>query len=112
MPYRYELYHHGIEGQRWGVRNGPPYPLKESFSTRVGRKRAERRVNRIEKVTKKKIASASLNKQLSSLHMEELRTQANEILKDDKRLETFGRRTIINRSVIFGSAHTAALGLA
>ena len=23
-----ELYHHGIKGQRWGVRNGPPYPLK------------------------------------------------------------------------------------
>ena len=22
------LYHHGITGQRWGVRNGPPYPLK------------------------------------------------------------------------------------
>ena len=23
-----ELYHHGIRGQKWGVRNGPPYPLK------------------------------------------------------------------------------------
>ena len=22
-----ELYHHGIRGQKWGVRNGPPYPL-------------------------------------------------------------------------------------
>lgn len=27
--YRYlnELYHHGILNQKWGVRNGPPYPL-------------------------------------------------------------------------------------
>lgn len=22
-----ELYHHGIRGQKWGVKNGPPYPL-------------------------------------------------------------------------------------
>ena len=22
------LSHHGIKGQRWGVKNGPPYPLK------------------------------------------------------------------------------------
>lgn len=21
------LYHHGIKGQKWGVENGPPYPL-------------------------------------------------------------------------------------
>lgn len=29
MPSRRELYHHGIEGQKWGVRNGPPYPLDQ-----------------------------------------------------------------------------------
>ena len=39
-----ELYHHGIKGQHWGVRNGPPYPLsstqksseEESFGVRSG----------------------------------------------------------------------------
>ena len=25
-----ELKHHGIKGQKWGVRNGPPYPLDKS----------------------------------------------------------------------------------
>ena len=35
-----ELYHHGIEGQKWGVRNGPPYPLDES-----DRSSAERAAN-------------------------------------------------------------------
>ena len=24
-----EFYHHGIKGQRWGVQNGPPYPLSD-----------------------------------------------------------------------------------
>ena len=28
-PYPNELYHHGVSGQKWGVRNGPPYPLYE-----------------------------------------------------------------------------------
>jgi hypothetical protein len=27
---KYELYHHGIKGQKWGVRNGPPYPLEKT----------------------------------------------------------------------------------
>ena len=27
---RSELCHHGIKGQKWGVRNGPPYPLDKS----------------------------------------------------------------------------------
>lgn len=28
-----ELYHHGILGQKWGVQNGPPYPLDSKIST-------------------------------------------------------------------------------
>ena len=29
----YFLEHHGIKGQKWGVKNGPPYPLDSSKST-------------------------------------------------------------------------------
>lgn len=28
--YSGELYHHGIKGMKWGVQNGPPYPLSAS----------------------------------------------------------------------------------
>ena len=28
--WKQELYHHGIKGQQWGQRNGPPYPLSSS----------------------------------------------------------------------------------
>lgn len=30
ISYSDELYHHGIKGQKWGVKNGPPYPLDDS----------------------------------------------------------------------------------
>jgi len=30
--YSDELYHHGVKGQKWGERNGPPYPLDSSIS--------------------------------------------------------------------------------
>lgn len=32
------LSHHGIQGQHWGVKNGPPYPLKAEVSQRIQKK--------------------------------------------------------------------------
>lgn len=39
--YRNELYHHGIQGQKWGVRNGPPYPLSTEAKRRYNEDRRE-----------------------------------------------------------------------
>lgn len=39
------LMHHGREGQRWGVKNGPPYPLDESAMSLEERKAAEETID-------------------------------------------------------------------
>lgn len=35
-----ELYHHGVKGQHWGTRNGPPYPLyrKSAYYKKTGKR--------------------------------------------------------------------------
>lgn len=33
------LEHHGIQGQRWGVKNGPPYPLSDAKHDKVVKKK-------------------------------------------------------------------------
>lgn len=110
--YYNDIYHHGIEGQRWGVRNGPPYPLKESLSTRVGKKRALKRIDYVERKTRAMTASARLSDQLATLKMEDLKKQAEDILENDWRSERFGNKTIWNRVGAFTAGHTAAVGLA
>lgn len=37
------LCHHGIDGQKWGVRHGPPYPLKRGLSQRIRRRSIEQK---------------------------------------------------------------------
>ncbi len=39
--YQHFLMHHGIKGQKWGKRNGPPYPLKEGQKSAAERGESE-----------------------------------------------------------------------
>lgn len=40
--YTNEIYHHGVDGQKWGVKNGPPYPLDKGMSPRKAASRAKK----------------------------------------------------------------------
>ena len=65
LPEVDELYHHGVAGQKWGVQNGPPYPLsgegkqnlkKQKFSAdwkKVDRSNPQSIVNRMDALYKK-----------------------------------------------------------
>lgn len=46
------LEHHGIEGQKWGVENGPPYPLNKSKYSRSEKKALNKRVKEAKKSRK------------------------------------------------------------
>lgn len=41
--HEYYISHHGIEGQRWGVRNGPPYPLEKNSKPKIAKPTLEER---------------------------------------------------------------------
>lgn len=42
-----ELYHHGIAGQKWGQRQGPPYPLAASKHSAAEKKAGQRQSSNV-----------------------------------------------------------------
>lgn len=43
------LEHHGIQGQKWGVQNGPPYPLNSQKQASIIFENAKKHITKIEK---------------------------------------------------------------
>lgn len=48
-----ELYHHGIKGQKWGAKNGPPYPLDSKISTGKRLKKKNSKISTGKRLKKK-----------------------------------------------------------
>lgn len=57
-----ELYHHGIKGQQWGVRNGPPYPLNPADYSKAEKKEFTAYRESSKKITKNPDGSYSIPK--------------------------------------------------
>lgn len=60
--YSNELYHHGIRGQKWGVRNGPPYPLKGGKYAVTKKKKLRSESNRHNSSYNKRHYDKTINK--------------------------------------------------
>lgn len=68
MPYELYLVHHGVDGQQWGVRNGPPYPLSRGRGVSKKKKKspsilqkavAKHKAKKAEKERNEKAAAAA-----------------------------------------------------
>lgn len=82
------LEHHGVEGQKWGKRHGPPYPLDSESKAKnrkaaKKKKAAEKRKKEIEK-TKKRIAKQEANKQKEIAREEATKAKKEKDLAEKK----------------------------
>lgn len=96
-----ELQHHGIQGQKWGIKNGPPYPLSRTRKNAMAYMNAIHDTNRQiaqKKVTisrnEKKIKRAEKKQDISTVN--ELAKKGKEELKSIKLLEIQRQKIVKN----------------
>lgn len=94
------LAHHGINGQKWGIRNGPPYPLKPGMHSAAERKKNNNRYS--QGVTQNRGGSSS--KSGSGYSGSRERTKEEELALLEKR----EKAKKIMKGVAIGAGVTAA----
>lgn len=81
------LAHHGIDGQKWGQRNGPPYPLLRGSTGRLRVKAQEKRKARTEakaaKAAEEKVKQREATKKYLRDNPGKLYKHRNELTKDE-----------------------------
>lgn len=93
-----ELNHHGVLGQKWGKKNGPPYPLDVSGKAAVKRQRKESKRDAV-----RKMSDEELNKKITRLRKE------NEYLELTEKNVKRGRNFVENLAIDGGAMLVTAL---
>ena len=101
------LEHHGIKGQQWGVRNGPPYPLKEGarddgryhggsghISKHKARKLKRKRVKALKKARAQRSKNLEERKQVEKTKEEIIKNRDTEAML--KNIDQFSTKEIID----------------
>lgn len=81
-----ELSHHGVKGQKWGIQNGPPYPLSEKqqrHNYRAIKKAANTSLYEINKKGRLKTALGQVED--SSRNLVDVKKLGSEYLKEYKK---------------------------
>lgn len=86
-----ELYHNGVKGQKWGVQNGPPYPLDSKISTG---KRLKKKNGKISKGKKER----KLSKNSQNLATETTDPELEYLIELEKWASSGGVKRIGNKA--------------
>lgn len=96
MTYSEYLAHHGIEGMRWGKRNGPPYPLNESQMT--AKEKAKNEVSEFARSEAVKRAKFKEKVKMTKLKEREARRQNRIDERESRRQNRVDEREMVRQN--------------
>lgn len=110
-----ELYHHGVKGQRWGIRR---YQNKDGSLTAAGKKRAAKLESDYSELTGKKIGETSVGssgnssksskpKSISEMSNEEIQARIDRIGLENKLLALTPEHVSTGKKIVNGLRETA-----